>query len=177
MGSLNDEIKIEEYSGLVKAIAAKYSHLGLPFEDLLQEGMIGLLEAKERFDSSKGVLFSTYATFWVKKRILDSISKENLESGNSIAYNDALDNTATADLEEAASLDPAKENENGKETFAKIPDDFPQDEKSVLNLHFNKGKTLNQIAADMNISREKVRQLKQKGLRRMRANLPKENPR
>ena len=160
------EINIEEYTGLVKAIAAKYSHLGLPFEDLLQEGMIGLLEARVRFDESRGVAFSTYATFWIKKNILESVGKESRESGNSVAYNDALDNNE--DLQAPPELEPDSEASNDQEAAALIPEDFPEEEKTVLNLHFNGKKTLNEIAAEMNTSRERVRQIKQKALRRMR---------
>lgn len=46
----------------------------LTLQDMVQEGTLGLIEAAERFDSSKGARFSTYAVYWVKQRILRSIT-------------------------------------------------------------------------------------------------------
>ena len=52
---------VEEYMGLVRSIAFRYRDLGLPMEDLVQEGAIGLLAAIDDYDSSRGASFSTYA--------------------------------------------------------------------------------------------------------------------
>lgn len=54
---------VEEHMGLVRSIAFRYRDLGLPMEDLVQEGAIGLLAAIDDYDSSRGASFSTYA-FW-----------------------------------------------------------------------------------------------------------------
>jgi RNA polymerase primary sigma factor len=54
---------VEEHMGIVRAIAGRYCGLGLPFEDLVQEGAIGLLNAIDDYDSNRGTSFSTYA-FW-----------------------------------------------------------------------------------------------------------------
>lgn len=54
---------VEEHMGLVRSIAFRYRDLGLPMEDLVQEGAIGLLTAIDDYDSSRGASFSTYA-FW-----------------------------------------------------------------------------------------------------------------
>lgn len=56
--------------------ASEYRSAGVPFEDLLAEGNIGLVEAAHRFDSSHGVKFLTYASWWIRKRILDYLSNE-----------------------------------------------------------------------------------------------------
>jgi RNA polymerase primary sigma factor len=54
---------VEEHMGLVRSIAFRYRNLGLPIEDLAQEGAIGLLAAIDDYDPSRGASFSTYA-FW-----------------------------------------------------------------------------------------------------------------
>jgi RNA polymerase sigma factor (sigma-70 family) len=54
---------VEEHMGLVRSVAFRYRDLGLPVEDLVQEGAIGLLAAIDDYDSSRGASFSTYA-FW-----------------------------------------------------------------------------------------------------------------
>ena len=54
----------------VVRIAAGYRTLGVPFEDLLNEGNLGLIEAARRFDSSKGTRFITYAVWWIRKAML-----------------------------------------------------------------------------------------------------------
>ena len=54
---------------LVISIARKYQGQGLPLGDLIQEGMLGLIRAVEKFDWRKGFKFSTYGTLWVRQAI------------------------------------------------------------------------------------------------------------
>ncbi len=58
---------------LVNSIAKKYIGRGVPLQDLIQEGSIGLMKAIDKFDLSKGVKFSTYATYWIRQVITRSI--------------------------------------------------------------------------------------------------------
>lgn len=55
-------------------IARKYTELGLPFKDLVQEGNIGLMMAAERYEWQLNLRFTTYATWWIRQRILRSIN-------------------------------------------------------------------------------------------------------
>jgi RNA polymerase sigma-32 factor len=58
---------------LVISIAARFRKFGLPLNDLIQEGHIGLLEAASRFEPEREVRFSTYATWWIRAAIQDYV--------------------------------------------------------------------------------------------------------
>ncbi len=73
--SLNE--LIESNLSFVVKVASEYRNLGLPFEDLLNEGNIGLIEAAHRYDASKGTKFITYAIWWIRKSILKALSEHS----------------------------------------------------------------------------------------------------
>lgn len=58
---------------LVIAMSIRFRHYGLPVNDLIQEGHVGLLQAASRFDPEREVRFSTYATWWIRAAIQDYI--------------------------------------------------------------------------------------------------------
>ncbi|HXV76199.1 MAG TPA: RNA polymerase sigma factor RpoD/SigA [Candidatus Polarisedimenticolaceae bacterium] len=68
---------IESNLSFVVKVATEYRNLGLPFEDLLNEGNIGLIEAAHRYDASKGTKFITYAIWWIRKSILKALSEHS----------------------------------------------------------------------------------------------------
>ncbi|MEO0115793.1 MAG: sigma-70 family RNA polymerase sigma factor [candidate division WOR-3 bacterium] len=156
---MNQDDWIKEYIPLVKSIAQKYIKYGVPLDDLVQEGLIGLLEAKKRFKENKDTKFSTYAHYWVKKRILQALDLELKTSLSKMSLDENID--IAKDLEEPVVKKP----------WSKIdlPKDFPKNEARVLRLFFDQGKNLKEIAEILKISRERARQLKQKGLRRLKS--------
>jgi RNA polymerase sigma factor (sigma-70 family) len=65
---------VEEHMGLVRSIAVRYRDLGLPVEDLVQEGAIGLLTAVDSYDPGQGASFSTYAFWRVRAAVTHAVT-------------------------------------------------------------------------------------------------------
>lgn len=59
---------------LVVSIAKKYLYYGLPLQDLIEEGNLGLMKAVDRYDPERGCKFSTYATWWIRQAVTRSLS-------------------------------------------------------------------------------------------------------
>lgn len=62
---------------LVVAMARKYVNRGLSFQDLIQEGNLGLMKAVDKYDPDKGFRFSTYATWWIRQSLVRAIADQS----------------------------------------------------------------------------------------------------
>ena len=69
---------IESNLGLVHAVADAYRGRGVPYDDLVHEGTLGLMQPVQRFDPNRGFRFSTYAAWWIRRALIDALGQTNV---------------------------------------------------------------------------------------------------
>jgi RNA polymerase sigma factor (sigma-70 family) len=68
---------VEAHLGIVRSVAARYRDLGLPLDDLVQEGSLGLLDAIDSYDAERSEDFETYARFRIRRAIRNALTEKS----------------------------------------------------------------------------------------------------
>ena len=168
----------------VVSVARRYRGRGVPLADLVNEGNIGLVHAADRFDPDRGVRFISYAHFWVRRAMVHAISRHDVRPlpgeppPRPLSLDHVLPGAACA-LAELLPDERAPEpgagvvRERLRDAIEASLGDLPPREREVVRRYFGLGsdyaQTLTEISVDLGVSRERVRQLKEQGLSRLRA--------
>ncbi|MCL2628025.1 MAG: sigma-70 family RNA polymerase sigma factor [Oscillospiraceae bacterium] len=117
-----EEILVSEYARLVRACARPYFLAGGDSEDLIQEGMLGLLSAIRTFNPEKGAKFSTYAEFCIRRRMYSAIKSAS--------------GSKHTPLNSYISLETTEPHENSTKnvSFLRAPEDFVIAREQIINL-------------------------------------------
>ena len=170
-------------------IAKHYTGRGVPISELISDGNMGLLRAIEKFDESKDVKFISYAVWWIRQAMLESIKKRN--AINFVEIEPNIDNDASMDKkliendedDVLFNNDFSNENdeksreisENQRNIITNIIGTLSDRERDIIEnyygLNSNKELTLSEIGKKYNLSSERVRQIKLVSLRKLRSKI------
>ena len=162
----------------VVSIAKKYRDRGVPFEDLISEGNMGLYHAAEKYDGSRKTKFITYAVWWIKNSINEII--KDYASNNEINVDDFI-----FDKKKSVEYHQELINEEFEEELNKIQSRndsveellkcLQERERKIVTMFFGlkgtKEMNLDEIGQSMSLSMERVRQIKDVALIKLKSNV------
>ena len=168
----------------VPTVAKQFKGCGLPFADIIEEGNIGLIKAIDRFDHKKDNKVISYAVWWIRKCILEAIDKKGLIDADDIdeiykkhnTQDDEQDDTySNIIIPEKKDFDNEQDSSaNIKQVVEELFDGIPERERYIVQDYYgldgDNPKTLDEIGAELNLTKERVRQLNEKALKKMRSN-------
>lgn len=164
---------VEKNMGLVYYLARSFqkSTGGIEYDDLVQEGMVGLVKAARAFDESKGILFSTYAWISIKRRILLYIKRQRKHKRD-ISINQDIRGTDGVPMEEILGYSQ-KEYENvwKRDLLERCIRSLNQSQREIVLLYYGKGLKQKEIAKQLGISQGQVCRIIKRCLEKMRKTL------
>ena len=118
----------------VVSVAKQYQHQGLGLTDLINEGNLGLIKAAERFDKTRGFKFISYAVWWIRQSIMNSIA-ENARVVRLPINNIVLRNKIKKAYNQLSQEFLSEPTIAEVSDFMKLPPDIIENALNVLNIH------------------------------------------
>jgi len=154
---------VEHYLPVVRSVAFRYHDLGLGLDDLVQEGSLGLLEAIQRFDPSRGRDFESFARFRIRRSIRSALT----EQSRLIRLPKEADPTARDPEDEAVQHEEIDEVD---EAVACLPDR----QHEIISRHFGLGcdaEQIGEVAETLHVSPQRAREIERDALYALRKRL------
>lgn len=163
---------VKDNMGFVIAMAKKYANRGVPLEDLISEGYIGMIKAAENYDAAKGAKFTSYASNYVRQSMIDALNADDCQ------YNDNASQKLEAMADKESGTDSRTEQVILNDDIVAAIKLLKERERVVVSHCFGIGlpqMTLAEIAEELGVTRERVRQIRKKAIRHLRKLSPTKN--